>query len=70
MLFVLPNFIHQGIGKRLLLEAINIYKVNEVTVNEENPDALRFYFRFGFKIYKRTDLDEEGNTYPLLYLKR
>jgi putative acetyltransferase len=24
----------------------------------------------GFETYKRTDMDEEGNPYPLLYMKR
>ena len=24
----------------------------------------------GFEVYKRTELDEQGNPYPLLYMKR
>ena len=31
---------------------------------------LLCYEHLGFVTYKRTDLDEEGNPYPLLYMKR
>ena len=27
-----------------------------------------FYEHMGFRVYKRTDLDEQGNPYPLLYM--
>lgn len=30
---------------------------------------LDFIEHLGFKTYKRTDHDEEGNPYPLLYMK-
>lgn len=33
------------------------------------PQAVGFYQHLGFEIYKRTDLDEEKNPYPLLYMK-
>ena len=36
---------------------------------EQNPDAVGFYEHLGFATYKRTDLDEEGNPYPLLYMR-
>lgn len=42
----------------------------EVTVNEHNPQAVGFYEHLGFQTYKRTECDEEGNPYPLLYMKR
>ena len=41
-----------------------------VTVNEQNPQAIGFYEHMGFKVNKRTDLDEQGRPYPLLYMKR
>lgn len=34
------------------------------------PQAVGFYEHMGFETYKRTDMDEEGNPYPLLYMKR
>ena len=42
----------------------------EVPVNEQNPQAVGFYEHLGFQTYKRTECDEEGNPYPLLYMKR
>ena len=33
------------------------------------PQAEGFYSHLGFKIYKKTDCDEEGNPYTLLYMR-
>ena len=49
---------------------IEKFSINEVTVNEQNPQAIGFYEHMGFKVNKRTDLDEQGRPYPLLYMKR
>ena len=38
-------------------------------VNEQNPQAVGFYEHMGFQTYKRTEYDEEGNPYPLLYMR-
>lgn len=70
MLFVAPQYIGQGIGRKLVEYGIEKYQVNEVTVNEQNPKAVGFYEHLGFKTYKRTDLDEQGRPFPLLYMKR
>lgn len=69
MLFLSPSEIGKGMGKKLLEYGILNYRINELTVNEQNPQAIGFYKHMGFKIYKRTDIDEEGNPYPLLYMK-
>ena len=70
MLFLAPEHRGQGLGKRLLLYGIEHHQINEVTVNEQNPPAYGFYEHMGFRTYKRTDLDEQGAPYPLLYMKR
>ena len=69
MLFVDANHRGLGIGKLLTAYSINHYDVNEVTVNEQNPQAIGFYEHLGFCTYKRTELDEEGSPYPLLYMR-
>ncbi len=69
MLFVSPDERGKGIGKALIQQAVERYGAWEVTVNEQNPQAVGFYERMGFTVYKRSDLDEQGNPYPLLYMK-
>ena len=69
MLFISPEERGKGMGKKLIDYGILNYGINEVTVNEQNPQAVGFYNHIGFEIYKRTDLDEQGNPYPLLYMK-
>ena len=69
MLFIAPEERGRGLGKRLLQLGIERYGVCELTVNEQNPQAVGFYEHMGFTTYKRTDLDEEGNPYPLLYMR-
>ncbi|MEE3439737.1 MULTISPECIES: GNAT family N-acetyltransferase [Ruminococcus] len=69
MLFISPLCRGKGIGKSLVKFGVENYNVNEVTVNQQNPQAVGFYEHLGFKTYKRTELDEEGNPYPLLYMK-
>ena len=70
MLFVSNAYRNKGIGKKLLHFGIERFSVNDLTVNEQNPVATGFYEHMGFHVYKRTDLDEQGNPYPLLYMKR
>ena len=69
MLFLSPSERSRGLGKQLIQYGIANYGIQEVTVNEQNPQAVGFYEHLGFKTYKRADNDEEGNPYPLLYMK-
>ena len=70
MLFLAPSEREKGLGRQLLQYGIQNYGIQEVTVNEQNPQAVGFYQHLGFETYKRTDYDEEGNPYPLLYMRR
>lgn len=69
MLFVAPEMRGRGIGKQLVHYGIEHYALEIVTVNEQNPQAIGFYEHMGFRVYKRTELDEQGNPYPLLYMR-
>ena len=69
MLFVAPEERGKGLGKRLVQYGIKNYGVERLAVNEQNPQAKGFYEHMGFQVYKRTDLDEQGNPYPLLYMR-
>lgn len=69
ILFLSPEARGKGLGKRLLQYGIETYNIQELTVNEQNPQAVGFYEHMGFQTYKRTDHDEEGNPYPLLYMR-
>ena len=70
MLFVTDSGRGQRTGKKLLQYGIEKFGVDEVAVNEQNPLARGFYEHMGFRPYKRTESDEQGNPYPLLYMKR
>lgn len=69
MLFLSPSERGKGLGRQLLHLGIRDYGVTELTVNEQNPQAVGFYEHLGFETYKRTEHDEEGNPYPLLYMR-
>lgn len=69
MLFVSNEERGKGLGKELLNYGIEQYSVNDLAVNEQNPLAKSFYEHMGFEVYKRANRDEQGNPYPLLYMK-
>ena len=69
MLFLSPSARGGGLGRQLLEYGIQHYGVRTLTVNEQNPQAVGFYTHLGFEIDHRTDCDEEGGPYPLLYMK-
>lgn len=69
MLFISHEERGKGLGKELLEYGIEKYLVNDLAVNEQNLLAKGFYEHMGFEVYKRTECDEQGNPYPLLYMK-
>ena len=69
MLFIKNSERRKGLGRQLLNYGIKNYNINELAVNEQNPNAKEFYEHLGFKVYKRTELDEQGNPYPILYMR-
>ena len=69
MLFLDPVNAGLGFGRKLIEYAKKNYRVNEVAVNEQNENAYKFYEHMGFKVYKRSEYDEQGNSFPILYMR-
>ncbi|MBE2894301.1 GNAT family N-acetyltransferase [Spirabiliibacterium falconis] len=69
MLFVHPDYFGKGFGKNLMDFALK-NGVSNVVVNAQNPNALAFYQKMGFQIERTSKVDEQGQPYPIIYLKK
>lgn len=67
LLFIRPEQIGKGIGKRLLEYAISL-GANKLDCYEDNKGAVGFYLKHGFTVASRSELDMLGAPYPLLTL--
>ena len=70
MLFVAPENMGTGIGRRLVEYAWRAYDADSVDVNEENPSARAFYEHLGFRVAGRSAQDEQGGPHPILHMRR
>ncbi len=68
-LFLAPEYHRRGGGRMLLDHARRLKGPLTVDVNEQNPDAVRFYEACGFEVVGRSELDSEGRPFPLLHLR-
>ncbi len=68
MLFVDPAYLGQSIGRQLTEFAIDQLQAQKVDVNEQNPKAIGFYKRMGFIETSRSELDGQGNPFPLIHM--
>jgi len=69
MLFIDPKYHKQGVGKTLLLFAVQKLMVTKVDVNEQNENAIEFYKHHGFETTGRSALDASGKPYPILHME-
>ncbi|WP_397449397.1 acetyltransferase [Pseudomonas sp. NA-150] len=69
MLFIDPEYRGQGVGKQLLMHAINHFHADSLDVNEQNEQALGFYLKLGFEVIGRSERDGMGQPYPLLHMR-
>lgn len=68
MLFVHPDYFGKGVGKSLCRFAVQERRVSEVDVNEDNPGAMEFYTKMGFKVAGRSPVDSSGKPFPIMHL--
>jgi putative acetyltransferase len=69
MLFLAPEHIGKGLGKKLIEFAFSNFHVDSVDVNEQNIHAVEFYKKFGFETFEKTEKDSSGKGYPLLKMR-
>jgi putative acetyltransferase len=69
MLFIHPDWRGKGIGRKLLLHAIDNMGAVRLDVNEQNEQAVGFYLHMGLIVEGRSELDGFGKPYPLLHLR-
>ncbi|MCC0704295.1 GNAT family N-acetyltransferase [Clostridioides sp. ES-S-0049-02] len=69
MLFIKDEYRGNGIGKKLILYAIDKYNIKYVDVNEQNKKAVGFYIHLGFKEFDRSEIDGQGNPFPILHMR-
>ena len=71
-LFLAPESRRRG-GGRMLVEHAQSQRPGApllVDVNEQNPEACRFYEAMGFRVTGRSELDGQGRPHPLLHMRR
>lgn len=70
MLFVDPAQRSQGIGRALLRFATEEAGARRLEVNEQNPQARRFYEHCGWRVVGYRETDDDGEPFPLLEMER
>ena len=71
-LFIDPGRMGKGLGRAFIRRARELRgggAVVHVDVNEDNPAALGFYLRCGFRQTGRSETDGAGRPWPLLHLE-
>jgi putative acetyltransferase len=68
-LFLAPEYFRQGGGRRMVQHALSLFGNVVVDVNEQNPDACRFYEACGFVVQGRSELDDTGRPFPILHMR-
>jgi putative acetyltransferase len=69
-LFLTPEVLRRGYGRQLLRHARGLKGPLTVEVNEQNPDAVRFYEACGFVVESRSPLDSCGLPFPILHMRQ
>ena len=71
MLYVLPEYMNQGIANLLIKHILNTYnETMTIGVKKTNDVAMHLYTKYGFEIYSSEDYDTSGIYYPHYILIR
>ncbi|CAA7386151.1 GNAT family N-acetyltransferase [Chryseobacterium fistulae] len=68
MLFVHDHVRGKGLGKKLFQFMKEKTGLTQVDVNEQNPQAIGFYEKMGFKPIGRSEKDGSGKNYPIIHM--
>jgi putative acetyltransferase len=68
-LFLAPEHRRRGGGRMLIDWARQRKGRLAVDVNEQNPEAVKFYLACGFEVAGRSEVDDAGRPFPLLHLR-
>lgn len=68
MLFVHNDARGKGLGKILYQYLHDKTGCTKVDVNEQNPEAIGFYEKMGFRKTGRSEKDGSGKDYPLIHM--
>ncbi len=68
MLFIHDDTRGKGYGKALYQFIKEKTGLTKVDVNEQNPQAIGFYEKMGFKKTGRSEKDGSGKNYPLIHM--
>lgn len=69
MLFIHSQCRGKGLGRRFIEYAVTMCSATHVDVNEQNTQGTGFYLHLGFRVFKRSDLDGQGNPFPILHME-
>ncbi|KIC64757.1 GNAT family N-acetyltransferase [Chryseobacterium taiwanense] len=68
MLFIHDDTRGKGFGKKLYQFMKDKTGLTKVDVNEQNPQAIGFYEKMGFKATGRSEKDGSGKDYPIIHM--
>jgi putative acetyltransferase len=69
MLFIHPAWRGRGVGKFFLQHAIKNLGITSVDVNEQNEQAVGFYYHMGFQPMAYFERDAAGKPYPIIAME-
>jgi putative acetyltransferase len=68
MLFIHDEARGKGLGRKLYHFMKEKTQLTKVDVNEQNPQAIGFYEKLGFKPMGRSEHDSSGKPYPIIHM--